>query len=70
MQQYEKTLHTLMQRVNDRFNGKDKARVTVSIGVSIYPACADTYKNLLITADKALVWAKMNGKMNFCLYEN
>jgi diguanylate cyclase (GGDEF)-like protein len=69
LQQYEKTLQTLMQRIKDRFNGEDTTRVTVSIGVSIYPECAVTYKNLLITADKALAWAKMTGKVNFCFYE-
>ncbi len=66
--QYEKTLKTLMQRIKDRFSKEDETLITVSIGVSIYPECASSYKNLLITADKALAWAKMTGKVNFCFY--
>jgi diguanylate cyclase (GGDEF)-like protein len=66
-EQYEKILTDVMQRVKDRFSG-DGPHVTVSIGVSIYPESASTYKNLLITADKALAWAKMTGKVNFCFY--
>jgi len=69
VEQYEKTLQEVMRRVKDRFSGEDVPHVTVSIGVSIYPESAVTYKNLLITADKALAWAKMTGKVNFCIYE-
>lgn len=66
LEQYEKTLQMVMQRIKDRFN--TDTLVTVSIGVSIYPESASSYKNLLITADKALAWAKMTGKVNFCFY--
>ena len=68
MEQYEKTLQVVMQRIKDRFSGEDATLVTVSIGVSMYPESASTYKNLLIAADKALAWAKMTGKVNFCFY--
>lgn len=66
IEQYEETLQKVMQRIKDRFN--TDTHVTVSIGVSIYPESASAYKNLLITADEALAWAKMTGKVNFCFF--
>ncbi len=70
MQQYEETLNAVMQRVKERFSAEKGSPVTVSIGVSIYPESAATYKDLLIMADKALAWAKMSGKVNFCFFRN
>jgi diguanylate cyclase (GGDEF)-like protein len=68
MDQYERILKQIMERVDSYFRDAGDSRITVSIGVCAYPESAVTYKNLLINADKALAFAKMSGKVNFCFY--
>ncbi len=62
----------IMKKVMDRITAgiqtNENKHLTVSIGVCTFPDCAQTYKELLIAADKALAWAKMSGKVNFCFY--
>ena len=67
--QYEKILNQIMERIRSQFDDADSSRITVSIGVSVYPEGAVNYKDLLINADKALASAKMNGKVNYCFYK-
>lgn len=69
MAQYKNVLAQLMERVDNHFRDAGDSRITVSIGVCVYPAFAVNYKNLLINADKALAFAKMSGKVKFCFYE-
>jgi len=65
---YETMMKRIMERMDSHFSQMGGSRVTVSIGVCTYPENAGTYKDLLIHADKALAWAKMSGKVNFCFY--
>ncbi len=67
--QYESVLAQIMERVDSHFHDAGDSRITVSIGVCIYPECAVNYKDLLINADKALAFAKMSGKVNYCFYK-
>ncbi len=67
--QYEKILNQIMERIGTQFHDAGDSRITVSIGVCAYPEHAANYKDLLINADKALAWAKMSGKVNFCFYK-
>lgn len=64
---YNAVLEKLMKRVAEELIDEN-GRITVSIGVCMYPEFASNYKELLIAADKALAWAKMSGKVNFCFY--
>ncbi len=66
---YEAVLKQLMERVDRQFSDKAVSRITVSIGVCVFPESAVNYKDLLINADKALSFAKMGGKVNFCFYK-
>lgn len=65
---YEATLDALMERVREQFSQTGGSRITVSIGVCVFPDSADNYRELLINADKALAWAKMGGKVRYCFY--
>ena len=47
-----------------RIDGEHDARVTVSIGVCIYPADGEDADTLMIRADKAMYRAKQGGKNN------
>ncbi len=67
--QYESILDQIMERVNSHFKDEGDSRITVSIGVCVYPETAVNYKDLLINADKALAFAKMSGKVKFCFFE-
>ncbi len=69
MAQYERVLDQIMERVAAHFKDEGDSRITVSIGVCVYPETAVNYKDLLINADKALAFAKMSGKVKFCFFE-
>ncbi|BBO89371.1 response regulator [Desulfosarcina ovata] len=45
------------------------ARLSVSIGISIFPDLCETPEDLLKTADLALYQAKNRGKNQYCVYE-
>lgn len=47
----------------------EKVRVTISIGISIYPKDGDKIKDLVERADRALYTAKKSGKNVVCEYE-
>lgn len=47
----------------------EKVRVTISIGISIYPKDGEKMKDLVERADKALYTAKKSGKNVVCEYE-
>lgn len=49
---------------------KDKVKVGASIGISQYPACAQTKANLISTADAAMYVAKNKGKNSFEMYKH
>jgi len=42
---------------------------TVTIGASVYPDDGNTYKELYSNAEKALAYAKKNGKDTYCFYD-
>lgn len=42
---------------------------TVTIGASVYPNDGKTYKELYTNAEKALAYAKQNGKDTYCFYD-
>ena len=44
------------------------SRVTLSIGVAIFPDDADSSESLLVQADKALFFAKSQGRNNVQIY--
>jgi two-component system cell cycle response regulator len=46
------------------------ARLSVSIGVSLFPNHADSPEELLRTADTALYMAKRRGKNQYCVYSD
>lgn len=46
-----------------------RARVSVSVGVAIFPAHAADAEQLERVADSALYWAKQNGKNRACIYD-
>ncbi|SER18921.1 PAS domain S-box-containing protein/diguanylate cyclase (GGDEF) domain-containing protein [Gracilibacillus ureilyticus] len=48
--------------------GENEARISVSIGVSMYPDDGDDKETLIKNADKAMYFAKNNGKNNYKLY--
>ncbi|MDD5017055.1 MAG: GGDEF domain-containing protein [Eubacteriales bacterium] len=66
--QYRAILENIMNEIEENFVMFDDRKVTISIGLCKYPTCADTYKDLLIAADKALAKAKTGGKNRYCFY--
>jgi diguanylate cyclase (GGDEF)-like protein len=43
-------------------NLEEKAKVTVSIGISVYPQDATVIDDLIFAADQALYFAKLKGR--------
>lgn len=62
----EKIIHQIDKpfKLNDQ-----EARVTTSVGVSIYPAHGSTAVELIKSADTAMYQAKNSGKNQFCIFE-
>ena len=50
------------------FINENEAKISLSIGVSMYPDDGETKQTLIENADKAMYFAKNNGKNNFKLY--
>ncbi|CAI9394140.1 MULTISPECIES: diguanylate cyclase domain-containing protein [Bacillaceae] len=50
------------------FINKTEAQVSVSIGISLYPNDGETKEILLENADRAMYYAKNNGKNRFKFY--
>jgi diguanylate cyclase (GGDEF)-like protein len=50
-------------------SGDVSVHVTSSIGISLYPNQAVTYKDLFKRADAALYAVKENGKNNFAIFD-
>ncbi|WP_297424142.1 diguanylate cyclase [Clostridium sp.] len=44
--------------------------ISASIGIAKYPEHGETYKELFISADKAVYLAKNRGKDNYCIFKN
>jgi len=60
----------LKESINKELNNAfPETEITVTIGVSTYPALAKDKDDLLHTADGALYWAKIHGKNNVLLYD-
>ena len=47
--------------------GEDTLRITVSVGVSVFPACGDSMETLIRAADEALYRAKHQGRNRVCV---
>lgn len=57
--------------LEEDYNGEHAVvHVTASIGVSLYPQQAQTYKELFKKADAALYQVKRHGKNDFAIYED
>ena len=50
------------------FINENEAKISLSIGVSMYPDDGETKQSLIENADKAMYFAKNNGKNNYKLY--
>jgi diguanylate cyclase (GGDEF)-like protein len=61
----------IRKRIEDNvFRAYDeKVRITISIGISVYPGDGDKMKDLVEKADRALYMAKKSGKNVVCEYE-
>lgn len=62
------TLRSIL--AEDYSNGEEAVLVTPSIGISLFPEHAVTYKDMFKRADIALYHVKNNGKNNFAIYDN
>lgn len=51
-------------------NGETSVQVTPSIGISLFPEQATSFKDLFMRADYALYHVKNNGKNNFAIYDS
>jgi diguanylate cyclase (GGDEF)-like protein len=58
----ERIRSSVAQKMEKTWQSYPKDRITVSVGVSSFPADGDNMKELIIYADKALYSAKMRGK--------
>jgi polar amino acid transport system substrate-binding protein len=68
-------LFPIIERINtvlaEPFNIQDKSiRITLSIGISVFPDDGVTAEDIMINADIALYKAKVNGKNNCCFFNN
>ncbi len=64
----------LAQKIHKRFDEcflieNLQIRITLSIGISIYPGDGDSHESLIKKADAAMYYVKKNGKNNFKLYD-
>jgi diguanylate cyclase (GGDEF)-like protein/PAS domain S-box-containing protein len=50
--------------------GKNESRVTISVGIAVYPENGDTAQELLKKSDMAMYKAKRQGKNNYQFYSN
>ena len=62
--------HILKDIMHETYSSGDvQVHVTSSIGISLFPAQATTYKDLFHRADSALYYVKENGKNNFAIFD-
>ena len=67
----ENIARRILQSISDHCKIKNapNARISVSIGISIFPDFCDTSEEFLRTADLALYQAKSKGKNRYCIFE-
>lgn len=61
-----KRLTKSVHQIEDLY--KSKIRITISVGVSLFPEDADSFVDLFISADKALYKVKNNGRDNYSFF--
>ncbi|WP_292938590.1 PAS domain S-box protein [Noviherbaspirillum sp.] len=65
----ERIAQHIIQELNAPFSlGSEQGRISASIGITIYPADADTLEDLLKQADRAMYLAKMRGRNCYAYY--
>ncbi|WP_258956664.1 GGDEF domain-containing protein [Legionella sainthelensi] len=71
----EKTIKTRAESIREavsrlqiKYGAQPVGPITISIGVAVYPADGRTTTELIESADKALYFAKTNGKNRIVLY--
>ncbi len=68
-EEHKTILDNIMKEISASLKQYEGKSITISIGVCQYPDCANTYKSLLIAADKALTESKFEGKNRYTFYD-